>query len=254
MAIVALGALLLPARANTILFATGPVNLTGTSSGWVNAEVSFEINPVSDTILISVNNLQNNPVSIGQLISRIDFTLSHFTNVTPDAHLVTERATEFEVDRMGRVREVEPKTDTDWKILPVATGRFDLCTICSGGGDPDELLMGGPALNGKYTSANGSIAGNGPHNPFLLASGATYRDGPLAGLGATPAWSVQISGIQTATSVSAVRIGFGTSYGSLVAPASEVAKTPEPATWVLMGCGAGLMAYAARRKKKGRAA
>jgi hypothetical protein len=71
---------------------------------------------------------------------------------------------------------------------------------------------------------------------------------------ATPSWSVRLNGIQSTTLVGAVNIGFGTSYGSLVAQAYEVTATPEPGTWVLLGCGFGLIALLQWRKKKGQAA
>jgi hypothetical protein len=249
-AILALSALAVPARPNTILFATGPIQL---SSWTVNATVSFDIDHVTDTILISVANLQKNPVSIGQLISRVNFTLSHFTNTSPNAAMVTERATGIEIDRMGRIVEVDATLDTDWKILPVATGRFDLCTICNGSGDPDQLLIGAPASNGRYPNANGGIAGNNSHNPFLLASAETYTEGPLAGLNSMPSWTIRLNGIQPTTYVTAVAFGFGTSYGTLTADAG-VTATPEPGTMILLGCGVALMAEARRRKKKGQAA
>jgi hypothetical protein len=250
-AILALGAFAIPARANTILFATGPIQL---ASGTVNATVSFDIDHVTDTILISVANLQKNPVNIGQLISRVNFTLSHFTNTSPNAAVVTERATEIEIDRMGRIVEVDATLDTDWKILPVATGRFDLCTICNGSGDPDQLLIGAPAANGRYPNANGGIAGNNSHNPFLLASAETYTEGPLAGVNSMPSWTIRLNGIQPTTYVTAVAFGFGTSYGALTAEADALTPTPEPGTMILLGCGVALMFAARRRKKKGQAA
>jgi hypothetical protein len=237
-------------KANTILFATGSINLAGKP---VNATASFDIDDIADTITISMVNLQNNPISVGQLISGISFTLSHLATTSPTATIVTERATEIKIDRMGRITEVEAKTDTDWKVLPVATNAYDLCQICDGSGSPDNLLIGGPAASGRYTSANGSIAGNGPHNPFILASGSTYTSGPLAGANSTPFWTIHVSGVQATTYVSSVTFRFGTGYGSLTAPGEDMTATPEPGTWAMMG-GACLALFALWRKKQGQSA
>jgi hypothetical protein len=245
-ALLAIAGCAVPLRANTILFATGPISLAGKP---VNATASFSINDIADTITISMVNLQNNPMAAGQLISGISFTLSHLATTSPTATIVTERATEIEIDRMGRITEVEARTDTDWKVLPVATNRYDLCQVCNGSGHPDNLLIGGPASNGVYTSANGSIAGNGPHNPFILASGSLYTTGPLAGADSTPFWTIHLNGVEPATYVSSVTFRFGTSYGALTAAGEEVTATPEPGTIALMG-GASLALFALWRKKR----
>jgi hypothetical protein len=245
-ALLAIGVCPVPVQANTILFATGSINLAGQP---VNATARFDVNAIADTITISMVNLQNNPISVGQLISGVSFTLSHLASTSPTATIVTERATEIEIDRMGRVTEVDARMDTDWKVLPVATNRYDLCQVCNGSGDPDNLLIGGPASNGKYASANGSIAGNSSHNPFFLASGATYTTGALAGVDSTPYWTIRMSGVQPITSVGNVTFRFGTTYGALTAPGENLTATPEPGTWVTMG-GACMTLFAIWRKKK----
>ena len=62
------------------------------------------------------------------------------------------------------------------------------------------MLIGGPGASLHYTSANGSIAGNGPRNPFL-AGIATF--------------TLNITGVTT-TSVSGVNFSFGTAAGDNV--------------------------------------
>ena len=219
-----------PLGASTYLFATGPVQLAG---GLVNAQAQYEIDDLADTIAISIVNLQPNPVSVGQLVSGISFTLSHFAGAASNAAITGERATRIEIDRMGRVVEIGPTLDTDWKILPAGADTLDLCTICKSTGDPDELVIGAPAAGGRYTAANGSIAGNGPHNPFLMG----------------PIWTVHLSGIQPATLVATTIFRFGTTYGDLTAAGYE--SIPEPGTVGMIVAGAGALWIARRRRTKG---
>jgi hypothetical protein len=233
--ILALAGIAGAARANTILFATGPVRLSG---GAVNASASFDIDPIHDTVAISVLNLQDNPGNVGQLISGISFTLSHLAGGLATPSIISERATEITIDSMGRIVEAAPKTDTDWKIVPATGSTWDLCTICSTGGSPDQLLISGPASSGAYTGANGSIAGNASHNPFLLATA-----------GSTPTWTIRLDSLQPSTGVTAVRFQFGTTYATIYTEGRDVTAIPEPGTVVLIGVACVALGISAQRKR-----
>jgi hypothetical protein len=62
---------------------------------------------------------------------------------------------------------------------------FELCVICQGGptatATPSEGILGPASLDGKYDNANGSIAGNKPHNPFINQTGTFILTGIPAG-------------------------------------------------------------------------
>jgi hypothetical protein len=60
--------------------------------------------------------------------------------------------------------------------LPAYNGEYIVCTICGGGvtapNTPSQGILGpGGGTDGTpYSTANASIKGNGPHNPFILDS------------------------------------------------------------------------------------
>jgi hypothetical protein len=63
------------------------------------------------------------------------------------------------------------------------------------------LIIGPPDGSGNYSNANASIAGNGPHNPFVDQ---------------TAAFVLSISGINSDTIVTGATFSFGTTPGDNV--------------------------------------
>jgi len=96
------------------------------------------------------------------------------------------------------------------------------CVICAGGfgatptAGPDQTLIGGTG-SGSYPNANGSIAGNNPHNPFLVG---------------TLTLTLTVPGVTANSTFSNVVIQFGTT-----ATPPQEQQVPEPASMLLLGTG-----------------
>src|SRR5262249_42400935 len=97
---------------------------------------------------------------------------------------------------------------------------------------PAGLIIGPSGPGGVYSNANGSIAGNGPHNPFI--------DG-------TATFVVAISGLTADSTVTGATFSFGTTAGS------NVVGVPGPVVGAglpgLVAACIGLVTLARRRRK-----
>lgn len=116
--------------------------------------------------------------------------------------------------------------------VPSSTGTgLKLDDLAAGGAGPQHTLIGLPNGSNVYSNANGSIAGNGPHNPFLF--------GPVT-------FDLLVPGVTADSSISSVTFSFGTDSTDLgLAPGAPV---PEPTTLLLFGTTAVALGAAARKK------
>jgi hypothetical protein len=67
---------------------------------------------------------------------------------------------------------------------------------------PADTIIGPPGPDGTYSKANGSIAGNGPHNPFLSSLTWSFElipvtgdTGPITGVNFSFLGNDQVAGI-----------------------------------------------------------
>jgi len=98
---------------------------------------------------------------------------------------------------------------------------------------PQNTIIGGtPGSFTKYSSANSSIAGNGPHNPFVQGTGH---------------FVLSIAGVTAATNVSNVVFSFGTTTGDNV-PAAAVPEPGLNALLLFAGITASVFGYRRRSR------
>jgi len=218
------------AHASTVTFAT-PTGATNPVSGQpVDASATFTTGPGIMSVVLQ--NLQANPTDVSQLISDLDFTLS--TGATTGSGLAS-LTTPITVAGNGTTTLGTPGS-TGWVLNNNVSGGLQLSVLGTTAG-PSMLIIGPPGPGGVYTNANGSIAGNGPHNPFLNE---------------TATFTITDANISDATNVTAATFSFGTTAG-----AANVVGVPLGVPGPIVGAGLpglvaaciGLVTLARRRRK-----
>lgn len=226
-------------RADQIVYVTPPGS---TTSGPVNAEADFTT--ANGFLTITLKNLQANPGDVAQLISDFSFTVGNGGSLVGSS-LTGAMGQELTVNG-NKTFSTGPTLTTPAMVgwvysnpnpNPSTTGLLDVLAGAGHAG-PSHLIIGPPG-GPTYSNANGSIAGNGPHNPFLNQS-ATF--------------TITAPSLTSLTTITSATFSFGTTAGldidgRLGSPAPPD-TVPEPAT-VVMGVIAGLFGLIGfgRRKK-----
>ena len=215
-----------PAHANIYSFATP--GGSAVNDGPVSASATFATS--TNSIQITINDLLANPTSVGQLVSDISFRADGFTTGAGGANVPS--ASYVSVGAGGSTSA--GACCANWELTNT-NGIYHLTALAGGAyTGPAYLIIGPPDGNGVYSDANGSIARNRPHNPFIAESAL---------------FTLGIIGATASTVISDVVFSFGTQEGVNV-PA--VTAVPIPAAAWLFGSGLlGLGAMAKRRRQAG---
>jgi len=214
-----------PVSAATTTFVTP----TGANPGGgpVNASATFTTS--ANQISVTLTNLQANITDVAQAISDLFFTYNG-ANLTGQS-LTSSSGQEISVASNGTTT-LGGTVATGWALSAPSANTLLLNVLGTPIG-PAHLIIGPPGAGGVYTAANGSIAGNGPHNPFLNQ---------------TASFVIALTGINATTTITSATFSFGTTAG-LNVPGVPPIPLPGALPLFLTGLG-GLSLLGWRRKKK----
>lgn len=221
--------------AASLIATAGKMNATlitysGTVGGQsANATINATFGLNSLTIVAS--GMTANPTSVVQALSAIDFSvLGGLTGTlsSVSGQLITIAANKSFTNTVGT------------PIWAQSGPGFYTTAIGVGPSSPDHLLIGAPNGLNLYSNANGGIAGNGPHNPFV---------------GQTLTLVYNITGATANSALASLELQFGTTASNEFRvnitnriPPNEQG-VPEPSTAVFALAGFGAIAFWRTRKK-----
>jgi hypothetical protein len=215
------------AHGNSITYMT-PNGSTENGGNPVDATATFTTS--TNVITVVLNNLEVNQLTVAQNISDLFFTVS--TGQTSGS---IDQANSFGTSRTvnsnGSFTDGGTVSPSHWS-LQTSGSQLHLNDLTMG--QPIQTIIGSPG-SGGYTHANNSIAGNGPHNPFLF--------GPVT-------FTLDVTGVTANSTITAAAFSFGTAAGDNVTGVS--AAVPEPGSIVLAGSALAMLGALAVVRRRAR--
>jgi hypothetical protein len=224
-----------PVYAGSVTFVT-PSGAT-TSGGAVDASATFTSGLTG--IVVQLQDLEANPTNAAQALSDLSFTVSNGS--LAGATLTTSSGQLINIVSGGTFT-FGSTGSTGWAFSETSGGANGSLEVLGTQSGPAHLIIGPPGNGGTYSNANGSIAGNGPHNPFLNQIATFAISGP---------------GITADTTITAATFEFGTTAGANLVPGINLVPSvsvPEPSSLILSASGLGLLGlvgfYRSRRQRR----
>ena len=209
--------------AATITFSTP----SGATAGGQPVDATATFITGSGTVTVSLTDLLANPISVGQLISDLDFTLSGGQTT---GTIGSSSGTQITVNS-GGTTTLGSTGSTGWGLNNNVSGGLQLNALGFVG--PAGLIIGPPGPGGVYTAGNGSIANNPAHNPFLNQ---------------TATFTLNIAGVTADSTVTSATFSFGTVPGGPNVPGLPPQQVPDGGATVLL-LGAALSGLGLIRRK-----
>ena len=215
------------AGAGSITFDTA----AGSTVGGLPVSATATFVTGADSLTISLTNLQDNPTGVAQNLSDLSFVLS---GGETSGSLTSSSGLERTVAADGTFTD-GALVSTGWALETFGSGlRLHVLGTAIG---PAHTIIGGPDGSNVYSNGNGSITGNGPHNPFLAG---------------TVTFDLTVLGLTEDSTVTSVSFSFGTTEGNDV-PGGCIdctPRVPEPSAGTLFLISGVLVAIATARLRR----
>jgi hypothetical protein len=169
-------------------------------------------------ISITLKDFQANPKDVAQLVSDLQFAVGNGGTLNGSSQTGAS-SQELTVNGNGTFSigaNLTTVAAVGWVYTTSSSSAGKLDVLQGPGHAGPAHLIIGPPGGPTYAGANGSIAGNGPHNPFLNQS-ATF--------------TVTAPNVTTSTTITGVVFSFGTTEDASLIPGTPA--VPEPSSLVL---------------------